>query len=512
MRQVVRVSCILAIAFAATAGASGAQKAAVVKTATGPLQTGTYYYSLGSSAANQTEAARIRAAGAGVARIALYWSSVAPTGSAPPTGFQPRDPADPNYRWQGIDAEVQTAAAAGLQPMVQILGAPEWARGSSPKYRAGTYKPSPSALANFAAAAAKRYSGSYESLPRVRYWQIWNEPNLDTYLSPQMEKGKPFASKWYRSMLNASADAIHSVHADNIVIAGETSPFGTVNASKGATSPLYFMERVLCIAEKKTKKKTKNAKTRVVTISYKSACKTKTKFDVWSHHPYTQSGPTGRSMRPGNVSLGDMGNMRAVLNTAIRAGHIKSKTKVRLWATEFSWDSKPPDPKGVPAALEARWVSEALYRLWSNGVSLVVWLELRDQPFPDSFYQSGLYYANPAGIASDSPKPALRSFRFPFVALPQLVKGKKTAVVWGRTPTSKKVTVLIERKTAGKWKRAKVVKANRYGIFKLRITALPKKTTYMRARLANGKDVSTPFALNAPKKGWKGCIFGTCTG
>ena len=48
--------------------------------------------------------------------------------------------------------------------------------------------------------------------------------------------------------------------------------------------------------------------------------------------------------------------------------------------TEFSWDSNPPDPKGVPAVLEGRWVAEALYRMWSAGVSLVTWFTLRDQP------------------------------------------------------------------------------------------------------------------------------------
>jgi hypothetical protein len=76
--------------------------------------------------------------------------------------------------------------------------------------------------------------------------------------------------------------------------------------------------------------------------------------------------------------------------------------------------------------------------------------------------------------------------------------------VWGRTPTSNAASVYIERKTAGKWKRVKTMRADRYGIFKLRVTALPEKTAYMRARLADGSDVSTPFALKAPKKGWTG--------
>ena len=506
MRQLTRASCILAIAVAATAGASGARKAPIVRTATGPLYTGIWYHDLGSSAANQIETKRMRAAGAGIARIYLDWSSVAPSGPKRPAGFQPRDPADPNYHWQSFDAQIQTLSAAGLQPMVQILSAPEWAEGGPRgQFAAGTFKPSPAALADFISAAAKRYSGSFEGLPRVRYWEVWNEPNLSTYLSPQIEsEGKSPAALRYRAMLNAAYDAIHAVRADNVVIAGDTSPFGDAYTNIWRTRPLDFLEQVVCIKEKTVT----NKKTRKTTIVYQSACTSQAKFDVWAQHPYTMGGPTMKAGLHGNVSLGNLGEMRAALNAAIRAGHVVSTQRIRFWITEFSWDSKPPDPKGVPAALEARWVSQALYQAWANGVSLFVWTQIRDQPFPISPYQWGLYYANRAGIASDRPKPALRAFRFPFVALPQ-GKKKTTVYLWGRTPASKKATVLIEGKTRGKWKPVKRLKANRYGIFKATIKT-PAKTPTLRARLANHSDVSVPFALKAPKKGWKGCPFGTC--
>jgi hypothetical protein len=476
--------------------------------ATGPLDTGIRYANLGSDAANQIEAARMRAAGAVVTRITLYWSSVAPSGSAPPADFQPRDPADPNYQWQTLDAQIQMVSAAGLQPMVSILSAPEWAEGGARgSYEAGTYKPSPTALADFATAAAERYSGSFEGLPRVRYWAIWNEPNLSAYLSPQVDNnGKWLASDLYRSLLNAGADAIHAVHADNLVIGGDTSPYGDVSTNPRRTRPLDFLEQVVCLKEKSAT----NTTTHKTTIVYQSACGSQAKFDVWAQHPYTMGGPTMKSGLHGNVSLGDLGEMRAVLNAAIRTGHVVSTQRIGFWVTEFSWDTKPPDPKGVPAALEARWVSEALYRAWSNGVSLFVWNEIRDQPFPSSYYQWGLYYYSPAGIASDRPKLALRSFRFPFVALPQSKKKKKkTVYLWGRTPTSTKATVLIERKAKGKWKRVISLKSNRYGIFKTSIKP-PTKTTTLRARLADHSDVSNPFALKAPTQNWSNCPFGTC--
>ena len=508
MRQFIRASLVILavmVVVVVATSASGARKGATVKSPAGPIDTGVSYMPLPSDADTVTQFKRIRAAGAKYVEIRMYWRAVAPSGPTQPAGFQAKDPADPNYKWGAYDRAVQAAAAAGLKPKLAITSAPDWAEGSGRgSAREGTYKPSPSALANFMTAAAKRYSGSFESLPRVQYWAVWNEPNLNYFMAPQVVNRKAFSPRWYRSMLNASANALHAVNSSNVVIAGETAPFGSASAKRNATMPITFMEKVLCVREKKVVNKT----TKAVTYSYKSACKTKTKFDVWSHHPYTQGGPTTKVNVHGDVSLGDMGEMRNVLNAAIKANHVVPSQKARLWVTEFSWDSKPPDPGGVPIALETRWASQMLYQMWSSGVSFVTWFILRDQPMSTSPYQSGLYYAGSHGILTDKVKPILRAFRFPFVALPRTANGKTTVQLWGRMPTSKAGKVIIERKSGSRWKRVKVLKANRYGIFKLRI-GKPANTVYLRARLPNKSDQSAPFSLKAPKKPWKGHVFGT---
>ncbi len=495
VRQFLRVSCILAVAVTISTSASGARETPIVKAAVGPLYTSIFFHDLSSSANRPIELERIRAAGARIASIYVFWSVVAPKGPKAPTGFQPRNPADPNYDWHDYDNAIRAISDAGLEPRVLICGAPVWAEGADPPSGTwpGTYKPSPAALANFAAAAARRYSGSFEDLPRVRYWSIWNEPNLSAYLSPQTVNGKAFAPSWYRAMLNGSADAIHSVNADNIVIAGETAPFWEAELPK--TSPIAFMEKVLCISEKKVKE----------TWTYKSACKQRAKFDVWAHHPFTEGGPTHRAQVHGNASLGDLGDMRVALNAAIRTNHVVSKKRVRFWVTEFSWESNPPDPGGVPVQLEARWVSQALYQAWKAGVSLFTWTRIRDDPVSMTITQGGLYYRNNSGIASDRAKPALRAFRFPFVALRQ---PKNKVLLWGRTPTSTSGNVLIERESGAKWKRVKRLKANRYGVFQARIDE-PAKATYLRARLATGRDWSVQFSLQTPKKTWAGCVWGS---
>ncbi len=99
-----------------------------------------------------------------------------------------------------------------------------------------------------------------------------------------------------------------------------------------------------------------------------------------------------------------------------------------MWVTEFSWDSNPPDPHGVPIGERTRWVQEAFYVLWREGVSAIAWYLLADQPpIPNygSTYQSGLYYD------SGAPKPGLQGFRFPFVVEP--VRGGRK-VLWGFAP------------------------------------------------------------------------------
>ena len=185
MRQLVRGSFVLLaviVVVVAATSASGAQKVATVKTATGAMETAVGFIDESSDADIATQFERIRTAGAKYVEIRIYWSIVAPSGSTAPTGFQPKDPADPNYNWAYYDNVIQTAVAAGLKPFVSVTSAPLWAQGSGRgSAKDGSYKPSPGALADFATAAAIRYSGSFEGLPRVQYWAIWNEPNLTTF-------------------------------------------------------------------------------------------------------------------------------------------------------------------------------------------------------------------------------------------------------------------------------------------------------------------------------------------
>jgi hypothetical protein len=423
-------------------------------------------------------AKRIRNAGATAERLLLNWKQVAP--QTPPPGFDASNPADPAYNWGTFEAELLPAVAAGLEPLIVIRSAPTWAEGSGPG-RVGTRRPDPTQFARFAHAVAERYSGRFAALPRVRYWQLWNEPNHFGFLTPQIENGALVSADQYRALVNAFADAVHSVNPDNMVIAGGLAPFHNDGADQIVTPPLAFMRALLCMSGGSKPKPT---------------CATKVKFDIWSHHPYTSGGPTHHAAFPDDVSLGDLPRMRRLLSAAIRAGHVVSSYRVRFWATEFSWDTNPPDPGGVPVRLHARWVSEALFRMWKAGISMVSWFKLRDdatngRPHNETF-ECGLYFRCTT-ISCDRPKPALQAFRFPFVAFRQ---ARRRVYFWGRTPGGRRARVIVEQAAGKRWKRLARLRTNRYGIFSRRVRTSRKGR--LRARLAHGRAQARPFSLRRP--------------
>jgi hypothetical protein len=158
--------------------------------------------------------------------------------------------------------------------------------------------------------------------------------------------------------------------------------------------------------------------------------------------------------------------------------------------TEFGWDTSPADPGGVPLALHARWVSEALYRSWDAGVSLFIWYRLRDGPATGAV-QSGLWFRCEADIACDKPKTrSLQAYRFPFVAF----RSRRRVDVWGRAPGgAPRARVAIERSRGGKWRRVKRLRSDSTGIFRARLRG-PRKGS-LRARLLSSREASVPFSL-----------------
>src|SRR5262249_31106410 len=219
-RREVKKACLAALAAACLVPAARAS---------GPISTGVFV-----PGADPLALQRIHDAGATFARINLSWAQVAPV--VRPGGFEATDPADPSYRWGAVDAQVKGAVEHGLTPYVTVFDAPLWAQKDEPHpthmgpFPITSWKPDPKLFGEFALAGARRYDGTFGALPRVRYFEAWNEANLSNYLSPQIENEKVTSPEIFRGLLNTFSAAVHSVHADNQVIASGISAFSFLTA------------------------------------------------------------------------------------------------------------------------------------------------------------------------------------------------------------------------------------------------------------------------------------------
>jgi hypothetical protein len=382
---------------------------------------------------------RARAVGSGVVRISM--PGVAPDGPKPPVGFNPRDPASQDYSFGSVDTAVKAATADGLRVILEFTGVPRWAEGRHAPGGAapGSWKPSPAYLGEFATALGRRYSGHFPDpsdpsrmLPKVWAFQLWNEPNLSLYLAPQWQGNRPEAPLLYRGMLNAFYAGIKSVDPSALVVTAGTAPFGDPWPGGQRIQPAAFWRDVLCV---------RKLGSRLVG----ERCRDPAHFDVLAHHPYSVGKPDTAALNPDDVSIPDIGKLTAILRVAERNRTALPHIHHPIWVTEVGYNTSPPNPQGIPIPTAARWLEQTLWLLWSQGVSVITWNTIVDQPpVPDysSTTQAGIYFVN------GQPKPQLvQAFTFPFVASHH---GRSEVELWGRSPAAGRLT--IERLANGGWK------------------------------------------------------------
>jgi hypothetical protein len=275
----------------------------------------------------------------------------------------------------------------------------------------------------------------------VSYFQAWNEPNLPFALSPQWTRDSsgrfvPASPYFYRRMLNAVYENVKAVQPHAYVITAGTSPYGDP-PGVNRMAPVEFVREMLCLSGPQLRPE---------------FCPDPAHFDALDHHPYSLT-PTLHAYNPDDVSIPDLGKLRAVVRLAVRTGRALPAGPKPIWVTEIAWSSKPPDPLAIPEALQARYLSLSFYELWRQGVSHTFWLLIRDFPYK-SLTGSGVYFQN------GTPEPSARAFRFQFVALPGS-GGELT--LWGHAPQAG--VVQIERGTAHGWQRVTQLSTTPGGIF-----------------------------------------------
>lgn len=417
--------------------------------------------------------AHARAAGASFDMISVRWSDIAPLRRPP--GFRPSRPGSPGYDWRELDLQVTGAAASGLRPVVDIGSPPPW--GVLP----GTSTPDPVQLSLFAHAAALRYDGRSRGLPRVRYWMAWNEPNASLFLAPQRQGGRTVSIARYRNIVNDLAAQVHGVDRSNMVVAGQLFPNSVNRPGLQAIGPLAFTRALFCLSAGPAPHAT---------------CHQHVHADAWTIHPYGTGQPSDRPPDPDSVWIGNLSSLHALILAARRAGTLVSRGPAQFWVTEFGWNTNPPNPAGVPVSLHARWVAEALYRMWAAGVTVASYFDLRDDVSAGSIFHSGLYYACDGGLACDQPKAALTAFRFPFVAF----AGYRRVLVWGRTPLGRVRRVTIQITTPTGWRQLAALRTDGDGIFTARLRVSGRlSVASLRAVLPGQGGASLGFALAQPK-------------
>ena len=399
---------------------------------------------------------------AGLVRLDLHWRDAV---SRPPA--TPSDPGDPAYDFSLLDGAVRDATERGLKVMITIYDAPNFAEGPGrpPSAPEGTWMPDPAALADFGHAVSTRYSGGYQDLPRVRYFEVWNEPNLPVYLTPQWSGDAPASPDHFREMLNAFHGAVKAVDRRAVVIAGGLAPYGD-DLRGDRLRPLRFLRRLFCLETK---------------LDRAPECPAKPRFDILAHHPInTSGGPERSAIHPDDASTPDFGSVRRTLRAAEHAGTVAGPNHHDLWATEIWWETDPPDPTGFTGLRKhARWIQQTLFILWSQGAKLVVNFPIRDYPYtPDDPFplQSGIFFHD------GRPKPAFTAFRFPFVTER---KTPRKLEAWGKAPVTGRLR--IERRTKRGWTRLKELKVTRGKVFAGGLTF--RGPAKLRARIGSEKSL-----------------------
>jgi len=316
-----------------------------------------------------------------VLRVNLYWGGKFAVAKRRPTDGT--DPADPAYDWSLYDRLAQYAAQYNVKLLFTIWGTPGWANGhKTPNYAPTNFRN----LQDFAYAAATRYSGDFigddgRTLPAVKLWTAWNEPNEPFELAPQYKR---VAGRWviqsaidYAKICNAVYTGIHStMNAGEKVACGVTSPRGNNNPSGGRSTidPLSFLR----------------------------ACKSAglKRFDAWAHHPYYgQPNETPTTLPPGGRAV-TLGNINVLITELTRLYGSK-----RVWITEYGYQTNPPDRTfGVSWTKQAQYLTQAFAVARKNPrIDMMLWFLLKDEPVL-SGWQSGLM------TSGGRKKPAFNAF------------------------------------------------------------------------------------------------------
>ena len=308
---------------------------------------------------------RLKRGGVDSVRIPIEWGAV----QASP---------GQNFNWNGTDALVGGAAAAGIEVFPFVTGAPSWAVRSKVVNRAAHAQaplnlPVKTAVqktgwTTFLTEAVRRYGPNgafWAANPAIPYrpigiWQLWNEPNFKYFVA------RPNPAE-YGKLVKLSTPVIRGIDpAAKIVLAGLFA--APKEATYRAKPPQAYFA------------------TDFIEQLYKKTPGIKSMFNGVALHPYT-------------YDYRDITGHVEELRDVLRAAHDAGKG---LWITELGWSAGFPNasngrngfekgPSGQAAQLKGAFrLLKAHQRKWN--LKQVFWFSVDDKPGACNFCGgSGLF-------------------------------------------------------------------------------------------------------------------------
>jgi hypothetical protein len=317
------------------------------------------------SALNAEQFQRLKRGGVDSVRIPIEWGAVQPDN-------------DGGFNWNGTDAVVGGAAAAGIEVLPFVTGAPSWAVKPAVVNRAAhsvaplnlPVKTSAQKLGwtNFLTQTVRRYGpggvfwAANPAIPYrpIRVWQLWNEPNFKYFVA------RPNPAE-YGKLIKLSSPVIKGIDPGAKVILG-----GLFAAPKEA--------------EYKSKPPQAYFATDFIEQLYKKTPGIKSQFDGVALHPYT-------------YNFQDIAGRVEELRRVLKAAHDPGKG---LWITELGWSAGFPNasngrngfekgPQGQAKQLKGAFrLLEANQAKWH--IKQVFWFSVDDRPGACNFCDgSGLF-------------------------------------------------------------------------------------------------------------------------
>lgn len=402
-----------------------------------------------------------QALGAEILKVPVLWRSIAPNGtsSVKPAG----DLTDPNQypagTWDVLDRAVAGGQSRGMKVWLMITApAPRWAVAKESSPLPGAYEPDAADFKEFATAVAKRYSS-------VKMFSLWNEVNAGQFLQPQRKGNQILSAIYYRKLYKAGYDGlVNGGQRGASIFFGELLPsFGDKN--QRGTRPIVWLRAFFCLDEKG-----KTLKGAAAKLQKCSGIK-KVSASGFSYHPYSLAGgpfvtPKLTSGKPDKESapIGYLKRVEKVLDQATKARRLSSR-KTKIYASEFGFQSSPPDPRGTTLKKIPYFLNASEYLSWVDARVATYSQYLIVDDFDLSGFQTGLRF-----VDGEKKTSVYEAYQTPIMVF----KGRgSTVTVWGglRAKTPGAAMADIQVKSGSDWTTVKQVPvSSAVGYFKTNVS------------------------------------------